>query len=61
MQELSGFTIFGQVTNTIGFNANTGFTRPSSGGGGSIPNYLVTELTFNNITTELDEPIILEQ
>lgn len=59
MQELSGFTIFGQVTNTIGFNANIGFTRPN-GGGVVVINYLVTQ-SNDNITTESNDPIILEQ
>jgi hypothetical protein len=60
MQEISGFTIFGQVTSTIGFNANVGFTKPSGGGGGAVINYLVTQ-SNDNITTESNDPIILEQ
>lgn len=59
MQEASGFGIFGQVTNTIGFNVPIGFSRPSSGGVVVI-NYLVTQLD-DNITTESNDPLILEQ
>ena len=60
MQEaLSGFTIMGVVTTKNGFNAPIGFTSPS-GGGGAVINYLVTELN-DNITTESNDPIILEQ
>jgi hypothetical protein len=60
MQEsLSGFTIMGVVTTKNGFNAPIGFSSPS-GGGGVVINYLVTQ-TNDNITTESNDPLILEQ
>jgi two-component sensor histidine kinase len=59
MQDASGFGIFGQVTNTIGFNVPIGFSKPS-GGGVVVINYLVTQLD-DNITTESNDPLILEQ
>ena len=60
MQDASGFGIFGQVANTIGFNVPIGFSRPSGGGGVVVINYLVTE-SNDNITTESNDPLILEQ
>jgi len=59
MQDASGFGIFGQVNNTIGFNVPIGFSKPS-GGGVVVINYLVTQ-SNDNITTESNDPIILEQ
>lgn len=59
MQDASGFGIFGQVANKIGFNVPIGFSRPS-GGGVVVINYLVTE-SDDNITTQSNDPIILEQ
>jgi hypothetical protein len=47
MQEASGFTIFGQVTETIGFNATIGFSRPRGGGGIVGDNFLNTESDFD--------------
>jgi hypothetical protein len=60
MQEaLSGFSIVGVVTIKNGFNAPIGFSSPS-GGGVVVVNYLVTQ-SNNNITTESNDPIILQQ
>lgn len=60
MQEVSGFTIFGQVTETIGFNATIGFSRPRGSGAVDISNYLNTESDFD-IQAENDDDIILDQ
>ena len=60
MQALSGFSIVGVVTIKNGFNAPIGFSIPSGGGGVVVVNYLVTQ-SNNNITTESNDPIILQQ
>lgn len=60
MQEASGFTIFGQVTETIGFNATIGFSKPRGGGAVDNSNYLNTENLFDIITDD-DNDIILDQ
>jgi hypothetical protein len=60
MQEASGFTIFGQVTETVGFNATIGFSRPRGGGAVDNSNYLNTENLFD-IITDNDDDIILDQ
>lgn len=58
MQEnMSGFGIFGQVANVVGLNVPIGFSKPNNGG--LVVNYLVTQ-SNNNITTESNDPIILE-
>jgi hypothetical protein len=59
MQEAAGFSIFGQVTETVGFNATIGFIKPRSGAG-DISNYLNTESDFD-IQAENDDDIILDQ
>jgi hypothetical protein len=59
MQDASGFGIFGQVTNTIGFNVPIGFSKPS-GGGVVVDNFLNTESDFD-IQAENDDDIILDQ
>jgi hypothetical protein len=60
MQEASGFSIFGQVTESVGFNANIGFVRPRGGGGVVVDNFLNTESDFD-IQAENDDDIILDQ
>lgn len=60
MQEASGFTIFGQVTETLGFNATIGFSRPKGSGAVDFTNYLDTESLFD-IQAENDDDIILDQ
>lgn len=60
MQEASGFGIFGQVAETIGFNATMGFTRPRTGGVIDLSNYLDTESDYD-IQAESGDDIILEQ
>jgi hypothetical protein len=59
MQEAAGFSIFGQVTETVGFNATIGFIKPRSSAG-DISNYLNTESDFD-IQAENDDDIILDQ
>lgn len=60
MQESSGFSIFGQVTETVGFNATIGFIRPKQNGAVDYSNYLDTESLFD-IQAENDDDIILDQ
>ena len=60
MQEAAGFSIFGQVTETVGFNATIGFIKPRSNGGVDNTNYLNTESLFDIITDD-DNDIILDQ
>jgi hypothetical protein len=60
MQEASGFGIFGQVSEDVGFNANVGFVRPRVSGGVDNSNYLNTESDFD-IQAENDDDIILDQ
>jgi hypothetical protein len=42
MDEAAGFSIFGQVTETVGFNATIGFIKPRSSGAVDNSNYLNT-------------------
>jgi hypothetical protein len=60
MQEAAGFSIFGQVNETIGFNATIGFIRPKNNGAVDNTNYLNTESLFD-IITDGDDDIILDQ
>jgi hypothetical protein len=60
MQEAAGFSIFGQVTETVGFNATIGFIKPRSNGAVDNTNYLNTESLFDIITDD-DNDIILDQ
>jgi hypothetical protein len=60
MQDVAGFSIFGQVTETVGFNATIGFVRPKQNGGVDNSNYLNTENLFD-IITDGDDGIILDQ
>jgi hypothetical protein len=60
MDEAAGFGIFGQVTETVGFNANIGFIKPRSSGAVDNSNYLNTENLFD-IITDNDDDIILDQ
>lgn len=60
MQEAAGFGIFGQVTETVGFNASIGFVKPRSSGAVDNSNYLNTENLFDIITDD-DVDIILDQ
>lgn len=60
MQEASGFSIFGQVTETVGFNATIGFIRPKQNGAVDFTNYLDTESLFD-IQAEDGDDIILDQ
>jgi hypothetical protein len=60
MQEAAGFGIFGQVTETVGFNATIGFVKPRSSGAVDNSNYLNTENLFD-IITDGDDDIILDQ
>ena len=60
MDEAAGFGIFGQVTETVGFNANIGFIKPRSSGAVDSSNYLNTESDFD-IQAENDDDIILDQ
>jgi hypothetical protein len=60
MDEAAGFSIFGQVTETVGFNATIGFIKPRSSGAVDNSNYLNTENLFD-IITDNDDDIILDQ
>jgi len=60
MDEAAGFGIFGQVTETVGFNATIGFIKPRSSGAIDNSNYLNTENLFD-IITDNDDDIILDQ
>jgi hypothetical protein len=60
MDEAAGFGIFGQVTETVGFNATIGFIKPRSSGAIDNSNYLNTENLFD-IITDGEDDIILDQ